>query len=252
MCLLFGPQSNRLGLFFFSVHTAADDLNTTAETLRKGLADVAGTCGWHFDAEASVFYILTLWKWNPVENPNVMKGALKDLAESPPCGPWMPSRRTSRRSRTNQSPRGGLFWRRSWRVYRNVCLKVRGLRSSTRELSGTGAGAPRFAQGGSERKNVAGRSNGAADPPKTRIETLARRTLTFATGGQELDTLVDTFYSVVRVGNYQPNVVSHPTPSVAGVNTERSHANAVPVAMPTSQVSTGAAPGLAPKNDEPI
>jgi len=55
MYLLFGPQSNRLGLFFFSLHTAADDLDTTAETLRKALADVATTFGWHFDADARVF-----------------------------------------------------------------------------------------------------------------------------------------------------------------------------------------------------
>jgi hypothetical protein len=36
------------------------------------------------------------------------------------------------------------------------------------------------------------------------------------------------------------------------VGRHSSHANAVPVAMSTSQVSTGAAPGVALKNGEPI
>ena len=49
------------------------------------MADVATTFGWHFDADARVFYVPTWWKWNPPENANVMRGALKDLAEIPPC-----------------------------------------------------------------------------------------------------------------------------------------------------------------------
>ena len=38
--LLTGPQSSRIGLFYFSVATAAEDLNVGVETLRKGLRDV--------------------------------------------------------------------------------------------------------------------------------------------------------------------------------------------------------------------
>jgi hypothetical protein len=49
------------------------------------LADVSGTFGWHFDADARVFYIPSWWRWNPPENENVLKGNLKDLNEIPPC-----------------------------------------------------------------------------------------------------------------------------------------------------------------------
>lgn len=83
--LLTGPQTNRIGLFHFSAFTAADDLDTTPETLKKGLGNVTVTFGWMFDADAKVFYIPSWWKWNKPENANVIKGALKDLNEVPPC-----------------------------------------------------------------------------------------------------------------------------------------------------------------------
>ena len=82
--LLYGPQSNRIGLFHFSIFTAAEDLDTTPETLKKGLANVTVTFGWMFDADARVFYIPSWWRWNPPENVKVIKGSLKDLNEIPP------------------------------------------------------------------------------------------------------------------------------------------------------------------------
>jgi len=36
--ILFGPQSNRIGLFYFSINTAAEDLDTTPESLKGKLA----------------------------------------------------------------------------------------------------------------------------------------------------------------------------------------------------------------------
>jgi hypothetical protein len=83
--LLAGPLTNRLGLFKLSLATAAEDLLTTPETLKKRLADVCVTFGWLFDDRARVFYIPSWFKWNPPENVNVMKGSLKDLNEIPPC-----------------------------------------------------------------------------------------------------------------------------------------------------------------------
>lgn len=64
--LLTGPQTNRIGLFHFSVATASEDLNVSVETLRKGLTDVSVTFGWHFDADARVFYIPSWWRWKAV------------------------------------------------------------------------------------------------------------------------------------------------------------------------------------------
>lgn len=83
--LLTGPQTNRLGLYTFSLATAAEDLGTVPETLKKRLVRVCQTVGWLFDARARVFYIPSFWKWNPPENANVVKGSLKDLNEIQPC-----------------------------------------------------------------------------------------------------------------------------------------------------------------------
>ena len=84
--VLTGPQTNRLGLYVLSPATAAEDLGTTPETLKKRLVNVCGTFGWSFDAAARVFFIPSWWRWSPPENVNVMKGSLKDLNEIPPCG----------------------------------------------------------------------------------------------------------------------------------------------------------------------
>ena len=83
--LLCGPQGNRIGLFHFSIFTAAEDLDTTPQTLKKSLANVTVTFGWMFDCDAHVFYIPSWWKWNPPENSNVVRGSLKDLNEVPAC-----------------------------------------------------------------------------------------------------------------------------------------------------------------------
>ena len=83
--LLFGPQSNRIGLFYFSINTAAEDLKTSVDTLRKGMADICAAFGWLFDAVAGVFYIPTWWRWNDPGSPKVLQGNLKDLSEIPPC-----------------------------------------------------------------------------------------------------------------------------------------------------------------------
>jgi hypothetical protein len=84
--VLTGPQTNRLGLYLFSIATAAEDLGTVPETLKKRFVNVCQTFGWLFDAKARVIYIPSWFKWNPPENVNVMKGSLKDLNEIPPCG----------------------------------------------------------------------------------------------------------------------------------------------------------------------
>jgi hypothetical protein len=83
--LLTGPQSTRLGLFFFSIATASEDLGTVPQTLTKRLVNVCQTFSWLFDKRSRVVYIPTWFKWNPPENINVMKGSLNDLNEIPPC-----------------------------------------------------------------------------------------------------------------------------------------------------------------------
>ena len=84
--LLYGPQSNRIGLFYFSINTAAEDLDSTPESLRKALREVALSFGWSFDAIARVFFIPSWWRWNSPDHEKVLRGNLKDLHEIPPCG----------------------------------------------------------------------------------------------------------------------------------------------------------------------
>lgn len=84
--LLTGPQTNRIGLYSLSIASAAEDLKSVPDTIRKRLRKVCATFGWHYDADARVFYIPSWWHWNPPENANVLKGNLKDLIEIPPCG----------------------------------------------------------------------------------------------------------------------------------------------------------------------
>lgn len=84
--LLTGPQTSSIGLFHFSIATAAEDLDVSIETVRKGLVDIGAMFGWHCDAVARVIYIPSWWRWNRPENENVLKGNLKALSEIPPCG----------------------------------------------------------------------------------------------------------------------------------------------------------------------
>ena len=84
--VLSGPQTNGIGLFRFSVATAAEDLGVGVESVRKGLADLSVTFDWRFDADARVIYIPSWWRWNQPINPNVLTGNLKSLSEIPPCG----------------------------------------------------------------------------------------------------------------------------------------------------------------------
>lgn len=84
--LLWGPQSNRIGLFYMSVNTAAEDMKAGADTVRNGIADICEAYGWMFDAVAGVFYIPTWWRWNDPGSPKILQGNLKDLSEIPPCG----------------------------------------------------------------------------------------------------------------------------------------------------------------------
>jgi hypothetical protein len=84
--LLTGPQTNRLGLYRFSIATAAEDLHTVPATIKKRLVAVSEAFGWMFDATARILYIPSWLKWNPPENPNVLKGNLRDLNDITPCG----------------------------------------------------------------------------------------------------------------------------------------------------------------------
>ena len=83
--LLTGPQTNRIGLFHFSIATASEDLDLGMDTVRKALAKVTATFGWSFDADSRVFYVPSWWRWNRPDHDKVLQGNLKDLSELPFC-----------------------------------------------------------------------------------------------------------------------------------------------------------------------
>ncbi|HVA80275.1 MAG TPA: hypothetical protein VNF29_05070 [Candidatus Binataceae bacterium] len=83
-------QSNRIGIFNFSPAQAAEELGmrprTFAKGSMKGFDGVCRTLKFKWDPEARVLYLPTWWKYNPPENPNVLKSCLADLhdiAETP-------------------------------------------------------------------------------------------------------------------------------------------------------------------------
>jgi hypothetical protein len=71
--VLFGPQTNRLGLYCFSMETAAIDFRTSATALRRAFLRVCRTFGWHFDATTHVIFVPSWWEWNLPANPNILK-----------------------------------------------------------------------------------------------------------------------------------------------------------------------------------
>lgn len=79
--LLSGPQTNRIGIFYFSIATAAEDMSMSTAIVRRALREVCAAFDWRFDEQASVFYIPSWWRWNAPENSNVLHGILKDLNE---------------------------------------------------------------------------------------------------------------------------------------------------------------------------
>lgn len=89
-----GPQSNRIGLFSFSLAMANEDLGCDDQTFDERFGNVGGTLrerflrvcetmGWRWDSRSRVLYIPTWWRWNQPENVNNLIGNMKDLAEVP-------------------------------------------------------------------------------------------------------------------------------------------------------------------------
>ncbi len=76
-------QSNRIGLFRFSVGMAAEDLGFDTQTIEKRLTNVCDTMWWGYDPPSRTIWIPTWWVYNAPENPNVMTGCLQDLRDVP-------------------------------------------------------------------------------------------------------------------------------------------------------------------------
>lgn len=82
--LLSGPQTNRIGLFYLSIVTVADDLGWQRAETHARVERVCKAFGWAYDAISSVVWIPSWWDWNsPTENLKNMQGALSDLSDVP-------------------------------------------------------------------------------------------------------------------------------------------------------------------------
>lgn len=84
---LTGPQTNRIGLFVFSIGAAHEDLNLSLAAVNRHLTAACKAFGWCFDRDSRVLWIPSWWTWNdPKDNLKAFQGALTDLNDVPQCG----------------------------------------------------------------------------------------------------------------------------------------------------------------------
>lgn len=81
--ILTSRQTNKIGLFRFSLAACAEDLSKPLNTIAKRIAKVCDTLEWKYDSDARCLYIPSWWKYNPPANVKNMVGNLRDLAELP-------------------------------------------------------------------------------------------------------------------------------------------------------------------------
>jgi len=81
--ILTSRQTNKIGLFRFSLAACAEDLDKPINTITKRIAKVCDTLEWKYDSDARCLYIPTWWKYNPPANVKNMVGNLRDLTELP-------------------------------------------------------------------------------------------------------------------------------------------------------------------------
>lgn len=92
--VLCGPQTNRIGIYVFSIGAAAEDLGLPAESVRNGLSRICEALGWKFDQGTRLLYLPSWWRYHgyhkrggqtsqiPLQN---LLGMLADVHELPEC-----------------------------------------------------------------------------------------------------------------------------------------------------------------------
>lgn len=76
-------QSNRIGIFSFSIAMAAEETNLTPEEFRRHFDTVCHTLSWGYHEGSRVLYFPTWWKYNCPDNVKAMKGLLRDIDDLP-------------------------------------------------------------------------------------------------------------------------------------------------------------------------
>lgn len=82
--VLAGSQTNRIGLFKFSIPLASEDLKRPLNTIRRVFTHVVKVFKWEYDASGRVLWIPSWWKYNPPPKQSTnIKGYLADLSDLP-------------------------------------------------------------------------------------------------------------------------------------------------------------------------
>lgn len=83
--LLTSPHRNILGLYFLPLHYIVGDLNWDIERVSEGLHELFLMGLVIYDKTSAVILIKNFLKYNPLENENQVKSAIKKLDEVPKC-----------------------------------------------------------------------------------------------------------------------------------------------------------------------
>lgn len=82
--MLTGPHKNILGFYFLPIPYGAYDLGWDNKRFDKGLHELLDKDLISYDFETSVVFIKNFLKYNPLENPNQVTGAIKAFNVLPP------------------------------------------------------------------------------------------------------------------------------------------------------------------------
>ena len=72
-------QSNRAGIFPYSLALGAEATGLEPEAFERAFAAICQRLGWRYDAHFRVLWIPTWWRFNRPQNPKHFKSCLRDL-----------------------------------------------------------------------------------------------------------------------------------------------------------------------------
>jgi hypothetical protein len=200
------PQSTSVGCYRQSVAVACEEIgNIDAETFERRRDRVCDMFGWQFDRTTKVLYIPEWLEQNPPQSPNVVTSWRKLLTNVPDCQPKYEAVEAIHRYLKDKTQ----AFRQAFGSYRvSLPEAFAESKAQSQPQQGSeirdprfreqGAGALRRKSGSDEKPADAGRENGVTNGRQAKLETLARKCLKFADPNGELETLLDTFYTVAR------------------------------------------------------
>lgn len=80
------PHRNVIGLYFLPIPYGSFDLGWTAERFTEGLRELSEKGMIKHNSTANIIFIPNFLKYNPLENPNQVKGAINAISKIPSSG----------------------------------------------------------------------------------------------------------------------------------------------------------------------